>query len=94
MDLVVDTETTFKASGSFRRHQFHPSSRQHCWLVCVAICMGTNLSQLLCNHPLLFRTRGLPHSSSAGSEIVRLTVEEQRARDRGGSIPHERQGGT
>jgi len=27
------------------------------------------------------------------SENVRFAVEEQKARDRGGSIPHERQGG-
>ena len=60
MDLLVDAETTFKESGNSRHHQLHFSSRQRCWLVCLAICMETNISQLSCNHSLLFRTRGRP----------------------------------
>ena len=80
MDLLIDTETTFKESGSSRHHQFYLSSRQRCWLVCLAICMGTNVSQLLCNHSLLFRTRGRPDI-----HLPRAPPQEECGTHRGGA---------
>ena len=80
MDLLVDTETTFKASGSSRHHQFYLSSRQRCWLVCLAICMGTNVSQLLRNHSLLFHTRGRPDI-----HLPRAPVQGECETHRGGA---------